>query len=143
MKTLQELGESLQEAVDNFNGLDRQERIQYLIELSDQLEPIPQELLALEDKVRGCMTTAYVHVDVTDGVVTLSGDSASIVIKGFMQILLSALSGLTVDAILHDSRAQIEEFIGKIDHELSLTNHRANSFANIYNHILRKIEEQK
>ena len=63
-----QLPERLQEIIDDFAALEGQEKLEYLMELSEQLPPLPEWLAARRDEmdmVHECMTTVFVPVSYT------------------------------------------------------------------------------
>ena len=101
-----ELPEKLQTIIDDFAALERQEKLEYLMELSEQLPPLPDWLLARRDEmdvVHECMTTVFVHATKDgDGRLTFYLDvpPESPTVRGYATILQEGLAGVTLPELL-------------------------------------------
>lgn len=96
----------LEEIVDEFAGLEVRERLETLLDFAESLPPLPERFRvqreAGEHRVHECQTPVYLWVEVNDGRVQVYADSApeAPTVKGFLAILVEALSGATVDDVL-------------------------------------------
>ncbi len=117
---------NLDEIVDNFELLeDWDQRYQYLIELGEQLPPMPEELKTEANKVKGCMSQVWVsayrdpeHANRT----RFHGDCDTSVIKGVLALLIDLIGGGTqkeIDALDVDelfSRLSLDEHLSPNRH---------------------------
>jgi cysteine desulfuration protein SufE len=91
------------EIIDTFEFLeDWNQRYQYLIELGENLEPMPEELKTEVNWVKPCMSTVYVCAE--PGVdnpqqIKFRGDCDTAVIKGVLALLIDLFSGRTYKEI--------------------------------------------
>jgi cysteine desulfuration protein SufE len=96
MMTLDEMGE-----VFELLG-DWDQRYQYLIELGEQLPPLPEEERTEANRVKACMSKVWVaarrdHRDRKR--VRYDGDCDTSIIKGVLALLIELCSGKTLDEI--------------------------------------------
>jgi cysteine desulfuration protein SufE len=86
---------SIQDIVDAFELLgDWEARFEYLIELGEQLTPMPADLRTETWKVQGCISQVWVRLR-QDGPdrVELEGDSETAIIKGVVALLAALCHG--------------------------------------------------
>ena len=101
-----QLPQRLQEIIDDFAALEGQEKLEYLMELSEQLPPLPEWLAARRDEmdmVHECMTTVFVHATRDDdGRLTFYLDvpPESPTVRGYASILQQGLEGVTLPELL-------------------------------------------
>ena len=94
----------IDEIVDNFEFLDDwDQRYQYLVELGENLEPLPDELKTAENWVKPCMSTVHVAAEAvprSPGLIRFRGDCDTAVIKGVLTLLIDLMSYRTLADIL-------------------------------------------
>lgn len=96
----------LDEVVEEMAELEPRERLEMLLEFSENLPPLPERLRAERDagehRIHECQTPVYVWVELAGDRVQVYGDSApeAPTVKGFLAILVKAFSGSTVDQVL-------------------------------------------
>ncbi|TWP35203.1 SufE family protein [Leekyejoonella antrihumi] len=105
-----QIPESLTELVDDFNELAVPDRLQLLLELSDELPPLPERYeghLDELERVDECQTPLFLAVEVEPagdphGTVRLffHAPPESPTTRGFAGILHTGLDGQTVDIVL-------------------------------------------
>lgn len=94
------LNKRLAEIVETFELLgDWEQRYAYLIELGEQLPPMPAELKTEDHHVKPCMSTvhvaAYADPDAPDRI-HYHGDCDTAIIKGVLALLIELCAGLSV-----------------------------------------------
>ncbi|MEV7691880.1 SufE family protein [Microbacterium sp. NPDC089189] len=100
------LPQSLAEIRDEFLALDEPERLQLLLEFSQELPPVPAEYDGhpeLCERVAECQSPVYIVVDVdADGIVAMHATAPpeAPTTRGFASILAQGITGLTADAVL-------------------------------------------
>ena len=57
-----QLPERLQEIIDDFAALEGQEKLEYLMELSEQLPPLPEWLAARRDEMDMVHELSLIHI---------------------------------------------------------------------------------
>lgn len=96
---------ALAETRDEFLELPEEERLQLLLEFSNELPALPAHLVdhpELQERVVECQSPVYIYVEVEDGVVTMHATAPpeAPTTRGFASILAQGLTGLTVDEAL-------------------------------------------
>lgn len=144
MKTIEDTRRYLAETAEEMNGLreiDSLEMYRMLTGLGDALAPLGEGERCEENYVHGCISNVYVAAEFSDGVVHFRGESESHVVRGYLAVLVEALSGLPASAIVSETRVLVEQFARETDIRASLTPNRANAFGNIYELMVRKAAE--
>ena len=95
----------LAEFRDDFLALDESERLQLLLEFSNELTELPERYADhpdLFERVEECQSPVYIFVEVDDGIVHLyaTAPAESPTTRGFASILVQGLAGLTVQEVL-------------------------------------------
>jgi cysteine desulfuration protein SufE len=91
----------LDEFLAEFEGLDPEERLETLIDFSEQLPPLSASQAALRDagqcRVHECQTPVFLWVGVAGGRVRLEAEvpEKSPTVRGFVAMLVEGLSGAT------------------------------------------------
>lgn len=104
MSTGQLIPEQLQEIIDQFQDSDRQEKLELLLEFSDQLPPLPEqyrEHIGME-QVHECMSPVFVVAERAGAGVVFHFDvpPEAPTTRGYASILAAGLNGLTPSAVL-------------------------------------------
>ena len=93
----------IDEIVDTFEFLDDwDQRYQYLMELGEQLAPLPEALKTEENWVKPCMSTVHVVAEPVPGqpgLIRFRGDCDTAIIKGVLSLLIDLLSNRTLEDI--------------------------------------------
>ena len=98
-KASNDMNEKLQEAVENFQMLDPQLRLEMLLDYANALPPLPERLHAQRDaglgRVVECQSPVYLFTSVDDGTVRLFADvpEQAPTVRGFVSLLVDALDG--------------------------------------------------
>jgi cysteine desulfuration protein SufE len=116
----------IEEIVDAFEFLDDWDaRYQYLIELGEGMEVMPQERKTQENWVKPCMSTVHVDAEPVPGepsLIRFTGDCDTAIIKGVLALLIDLLSYRTFDEIREMDvdglfkRLQLEEHLSPNRH---------------------------
>ncbi len=90
----------LQEIVEDFNYCQGQEKLEYLLEMAQQLEPLPDWLedeRGNMDEVHECMSPVFMYADVDDGRLHYHFDipPEAPTVRGFAAILQQGLDEAT------------------------------------------------
>ena len=91
----------LDEYVEAFEMLDDwDQRYEYLVEIGEQLPPMPERLKTEENRVKACMSRVWIDVE-TDpkGNVHIEGDCDTGIIKGVVALLINLCQGLSAREI--------------------------------------------
>ncbi len=93
----------LNDMVEAFEFLqDWEQRYQYLVELGEQLELMPEEEMIEDNRVKPCMSTVYVYAYINPAEqdrVNFHGECDTVIIKGVLALLISLCSGKTREQI--------------------------------------------
>jgi cysteine desulfuration protein SufE len=95
----------LDDLLNEFNGLDPEERLELLIDFAETLPELSSEHEALRQhgdcRVQECQTPVFLWVDVIDGRVRLAAHvpEKSPTVRGFLAMLVEGLSGETPGAV--------------------------------------------
>lgn len=82
----------LQDILDEYELLDREDRYRLLIELGRELEPMPDALKTEATKVRGCSADVWVYPAASDdGRLHFLADSNAAITKGIVALVLAAV----------------------------------------------------
>lgn len=106
-------------------GGDLEMTIFYLMELGQQLAPLPEALKTDENIVKGCQSKVWLHARLQDGRVFFDADSNTAITKGLVSLLVRIFSGQTPDAILHADLY----FMKSIGMDRFIGTQRSNGFA--------------
>jgi cysteine desulfuration protein SufE len=99
------LPQKLQEIVDDFSLVDRQEKVEMLVQYSESLPPLPEWLhgeRAKMEPVPECMTPVFLFGEAREGRLTFHFDipPQSPTVRGLAAILANGLDGCTPNEIL-------------------------------------------
>jgi len=89
---------TLDELVADFAASDPEERMQLLMDLGRQLEPMPAELKTDEHRVQGCQSRLWLVIRLEPGTprtVRLIADSDSQIVRGLVAMLSMLCAGRT------------------------------------------------
>ena len=96
---------TLAEFRDDFLALDESERLQLLLEFSNELPAVSAEVAAhpeMTERVAECQSPVYIYLDVTEDAVTMhaTAPAEAPTTRGFASILAQGITGLTPDEVL-------------------------------------------
>src|SRR5437868_5870765 len=96
---------TLDTLIPRFQAVDRNTRLETLLDYSKKLPPLPPEYEAQKGsdqaRVHECQTPVFLWVDVTDGQVHIHADvpRESPTVRGFISLLARSLDGVSPDAV--------------------------------------------
>lgn len=99
------LPDSLAEIRDEFLELPESDRLQLLLEFSNDLPAVSDQVAAhpeMYERVAECQSPVYIYVELTDGVVTMhaTAPAEAPTTRGFASILAQGIAGLSPAAVL-------------------------------------------
>jgi cysteine desulfuration protein SufE len=127
----------LQEIVDDFASLSREEKIESLIAYSDSLPPLPERLTAERDRMEAvpeCMTPVHLFGEKQpDGGLIFHFDipPQSPTVRGLAAILASGLNGSKLEEIL----SVPADFFVPMNLQEAITQQRINGFIGVLAHM--------
>lgn len=97
--------DTLAEIRDDFLELPEDERLQLLLEFSNELPEVSEEVAnhpEMCERVAECQSPVYIYVEVHDDVVTMHATAPpeAPTTRGFASILVQGITGLTADEVL-------------------------------------------
>ena len=117
---------------------DWEERYRYVIELGRTLEALDESARTAENKVQGCASQVWIasSVDRSNGapVVTYTGDSDALIVKGLIAIVFMLFSGRPASEIMTTDAGSLLDELGLREH---LTPQRSNGVASMIARIKR------
>jgi cysteine desulfuration protein SufE len=133
---MSDLPHRLQEIVEDFSFCEGQEKLEYLLELSDSLTPLPGWLntkRADMDQVHECMTPVFIYAERENGKLHYHFDipPESPTVRGFAATLQQGLDGATAEQI----QAIPNEFYLEMGLQEVLTGQRLNGISAILAHM--------
>ena len=143
MNNLDDAKSFLEERAEELNfakSMDRNEMYKLLMSYGNELAEFPKEFLIEENFVKGCTSNVYIHSILIDDKVIYLGKSDALIVKGYLSLLITALSGLSPEDVLKTEEI-VNDFVKNTDVKASLTPSRANAFGNIYKMMKDKAEE--
>lgn len=128
---------AVDELLDTFDLFDDwEERYQYIIELGDELEHLPEEHKVEANRVQGCQSMVWLVADIEPTqprpTICLAADSDSQIVRGLIAILMKVYSHRTPEQIL---AFDIEGLFTKIGLKNHLSRSRSNGFFSMVNRI--------
>lgn len=96
----------LDEYLDEFEGLDAEERLEVLMDFGHELPPLGAEHQTLQNRsdcqIQECQTPVYMHVEVDQGKVHLAAHvpEKSPTVRGFVAMLVNGLEGVACEDVL-------------------------------------------
>lgn len=101
----EQLPERLQEIVEDFNYVQGQEKLEYLLEFAEKLPPLPERLQDKRDEmdqVHECLTPVFVYVEKQDGKLHYYFDipPEAPTVRGFASVLYEGLNEATPQEVL-------------------------------------------
>lgn len=98
------LPQSLRAIQDDFLALGNADRLQLLLEFSDELPEVPEGMVPEDawERVTECQSPVFIHVDSTknEPVVYASAPAEAPTTRGFASILVQGFQGLTAEEIM-------------------------------------------
>ena len=117
---------NLQDIVETFELLgDWDQRYQYLVEVGEQLPPLPEAVRNEDHRVKACMSRVWVCAYPDPhraGRIAFHGDCDTAIIKGVLALLIQLCSGKTAQEI---QELDMDEVFGRLqlDEHLSPNRH--------------------
>ena len=140
---MSELPEGLQTIVEDFQMMEGQEKLEYLLELSERLPNLPEWLAGRRDsmdQVHECMSPVFVYAQKRpDGGIDFHFDvpRESPTVRGYATILQEGLSGETAETI----SGVPTEFYLQMGLQGVLSGQRLNGIGAILEHMKRLAKE--
>jgi cysteine desulfuration protein SufE len=142
MNTADAIPPRLAEIIEDFTWAEGREKVEMLVEYSEQMPPLPERLQSDPDcmaKIEECMTPVYVAAELEDGQMHFyfNVPPESPTVRGFASILGQGLDGATPEQVL----ATPNDFFTHMGLDKVLTPQRMNGLSAILAHMKRLASE--
>ena len=84
---------SLRDILEEYELVEADDRYRLLIDLGQQLEPMPDALKTDASKVRGCSASVWLYPTEDEGRLTFLADSNAAITKGVVALVLTVVQG--------------------------------------------------
>ena len=113
METINEVQD---EIIEEFSGFDDwMDKYQLLIDMGSGQEPLPEEYKTEQNLIDGCQSRVWLQADYREGRVVFRAESAALLVKGIVDLLVRVLRGHTPQEIL-DADLYFIDRIGLKEH---------------------------
>jgi cysteine desulfuration protein SufE len=129
---------AIQELIEEFQDIDEQfERLEVLMEFSEEVEELPVERWNDHNLVKGCQSIAHIEVEMVEGKVWMKAAADAKMVQGLQGILSIAVNGSTPEEVLELTPGFAEE-AGILN---SLTPSRSHGFRTMFDMVQRNVRE--
>ena len=111
--TINELQDEVIEEFSDFT--DWMDKYQLLIDLGNEQPPLDERYKTESNLIDGCQSRVWLQADLVDGKIMLTAESAALIVKGIIALLIRVLNRHTPQEIL-DADLYFIERIGLRDH---------------------------
>lgn len=131
------LPENLQEIVDDFASMSREEKLETLIAYAETFPPLPERFINQRDKMEAvpeCMTPVFLIAEKEDdGGITFYADipPQSPTVRGLASVLLNGLNGSTPEEVL----GVPSDFYLPMNLQEAISGQRLNGFVGVLAHM--------
>lgn len=132
MSTIQQIQNELVAEFELFD--DWMSRYEYVIDLGKQLAEFPAEWQTEENRIRGCQSQVWLHMEMRDDKLHIVGTSDAAIVRGLVAIVLRVYS----DQRPQDILAAKPDFIA----EIGFTDHLSPTRSNGLHSMLRTIYQR-
>tara|TARA_B100001057_G_scaffold268905_1_gene269079 strand:+ start:5058 stop:5459 length:402 start_codon:yes stop_codon:yes gene_type:complete len=127
--------DKIQKWRDEFDFLDENDRLMYIIDLAKNTTSLPKNLRTEDRLVRGCMSQIWIDVGLVDNNTKVYYDSDAMITKGITSIICDCFSDITLEQAKTISRDQIES----LGIRQLLTAQRRNGLSSLIENIQKRI----
>ena len=120
---------------DEFDFLDENDRLLYIIDLAKNTTSLPKNLRTEDRLVRGCMSQIWIDVGVVENRTKVYYDSDAMITKGITSIICDCFSDIRLEQAKKISREQIES----LGIRQLLTAQRRNGLSSLIKNIQKRI----
>ena len=123
--TIVELQDEIIEEFEFFD--DWMEKYEYIIDLGKELTQLESDYKTEENRIKGCQSQLWIHIENNNGVLNFSADSDAIITKGIAALILRPVQGQNIkDVAKYDFN-----FVDKIGLKEHLSMTRSNGLASM------------
>ncbi|MAV43646.1 MAG: SufE family protein [Euryarchaeota archaeon TMED248] len=129
---------TLQDLIEEFQEVeDKMERLEMVFELSEEVDFLDIENWNDSTRVRGCQSEAHVKIDIDNEKIIFKAGADSKLVQGLMGILTIALREVSPSQALELT----PEFASDLGVLNSLSPSRSNGFRNMFDKVMKEIEQ--
>lgn len=129
---------TLQDLIEEFQEVeDKMERLEMVFELSEEVDFLDIENWNDSTRVRGCQSEAHVKIDIDNERIIFKAGADSKLVQGLMGILTIALRDVSPSQALELT----PEFATDLGVLNSLSPSRSNGFRNMFDKVMKEIEQ--
>ena len=129
---------TLQDLIEEFQEVeDKMERLEMVFELSEEVDFLDIENWNDSTRVRGCQSEAHVKIDIDNERIIFKAGADSKLVQGLMGILTIALREVSPSQALELT----PEFASDLGVLNSLSPSRSNGFRNMFDKVMKEIEQ--
>tara|TARA_B100000989_G_scaffold93263_1_gene67636 strand:- start:20725 stop:21120 length:396 start_codon:yes stop_codon:yes gene_type:complete len=125
----------IQKWKEEFEYLDENDRLFYIIDLAKHITSLPKELRTDDRLVRGCMSKIWIDVGVVDNLVKVYYDSDAMITKGITSIICDCFT----DINLEEAKTITKQDIELLGIRQLLTAQRRNGLSSLVDNIQKRI----
>lgn len=111
--TINELQDEIIEEFSMFD--DWMDKYALLIDLGNSLQPLEDKFKTPQNIIEGCQSRVWLNAEICNGIITYTGESDAVLVKGIVSLLIRVLSGHTAKEIMETELYFIEK-IGLREH---------------------------
>jgi len=131
-KTYQEIQQDLVKRFTHFENW--KDRYKYLIDMGKALQAMPDEFKTEENRIHGCQSQVWIHIEEKDGVLNLQATSDATIVSGLIALLLKFYNNRTAKEI---SEIPLD-FLG----EIGLIQHLSSNRSTGLYHMIKRIRDE-
>ena len=131
-KTYQEIQQDLVKRFTHFENW--KDRYKYLIDMGKTLQAMPDEFKTEENRIHGCQSQVWIHIEEKDGVLNLQATSDATIVSGLIALLLKFYNNRTAKEI---SEIPLD-FLG----EIGLIQHLSSNRSTGLYHMIKRIRDE-
>lgn len=76
------------------------DKYKYIIDMGKKLPPFPEEYKTEENRIHGCQSQVWIHIEEKDGQLFMQAVSDAAIVSGLIAVLLKVYSGRTPQQII-------------------------------------------
>lgn len=127
--------DKIQKWRDEFDFLDENDRLMYIIDLAQNTTSLPKNLRTEDRLVKGCMSQIWIDVGLVENTVKVYYDSDAMITKGITSIICDCFSDITLSQAKQITKKQIES----LGIRQLLTAQRRNGLSSLIDNIQKRI----
>jgi cysteine desulfuration protein SufE len=111
--TINQLQEEIIEEFSMFD--DWMDKYALLIDLGNSLKPLEDKYKTPQNIIEGCQSRVWLNAEINNGIITYTGESDAVLVKGIVSLLIRVLSDHSPKEIMETELSFIEK-IGLREH---------------------------